>query len=219
MADQLDNRPVFTVVMGCNGAGKSAWKRLHYDVLPTVYFDQDSIAGGIGDWNGEDARLRTRQYVDREIERCFEERLCFGIESTFSGRPEPEIVKRAMREGYRIEGLYLGTEQPECNIRRIQRRVDQGTGHSVDSKLVPERYKWSLSNLRRNVECFDQLELVDNSKEDELGMPQPIEQCVLEKGKVVSKQEQLADWCRSWLDAVEQAKASQNRLDAKQKRA
>ena len=47
MADQLDNRPVFTIVMGCNGAGKSAWKRDNYDRLPQQYFYQDSIAGGI----------------------------------------------------------------------------------------------------------------------------------------------------------------------------
>ncbi len=45
MADQLDNRPVFTVVMGCNGVEKSAWKRGNYDLLPDRYYDQDSIAG------------------------------------------------------------------------------------------------------------------------------------------------------------------------------
>ena len=49
MADQLDNRPVFTIVMGCNGAGKSAWKRENYDRLPNPYLDQDSIAGGVGE--------------------------------------------------------------------------------------------------------------------------------------------------------------------------
>ena len=27
MAEQLDNRPVFTVVLGGAGAGKTAWKR------------------------------------------------------------------------------------------------------------------------------------------------------------------------------------------------
>ncbi len=93
MADQLDNRPVFIIVMGGDGAGKSARKRLHYDILPTVYVDQ--------------------------------------------------------------------------------------------------------------------LELVDNSQEDERGTLHPVEQCVLEKGDAVSNQEQLAHWCRSWLGSVEQAKRSQ----------
>ena len=39
---------VFTIVIGCNGARKSAWKRANYDRLPRQYFDQDSIAGSIG---------------------------------------------------------------------------------------------------------------------------------------------------------------------------
>ena len=51
MAELLSNAPVFTIVMGCDGAGKSAWKRANYDRLPEHYFDQDSIAGGFGDWN------------------------------------------------------------------------------------------------------------------------------------------------------------------------
>ena len=71
MSDQPDSRPVFTIVMGCNGVGKSAWKRHNYDQLPEHYFDQDSIAGGIGDWNSESARLRTRTFVDDEILAAF----------------------------------------------------------------------------------------------------------------------------------------------------
>ena len=67
MSDQPDSRPVFTIVMGCNGVGKSAWKRHNYDQMPEQYFDQDSIAGGIGDWNSESAPQRTRTFVDGEI--------------------------------------------------------------------------------------------------------------------------------------------------------
>ena len=54
MSELIGPRPVFTIVMGCNGVGKSAWKPKHYDLLSTRYFDQDSIAGGIGDWNSPD---------------------------------------------------------------------------------------------------------------------------------------------------------------------
>lgn len=104
MAEIMDRRPTFTIVMGCNGSGKSAWKRAHYDRLPRKYFDQDSIAGGIGDWNDEDARRRTRDYVESQIAKCFADRESFGMESTFSGRPEPAMVARAVAEGYRIEG-------------------------------------------------------------------------------------------------------------------
>ena len=98
MAEIIDARPRIVIVMGCNGAGKSAWKRANYGRLPERYFDQDSIAGGIGDWDDEGARARTRQYVDGQIEEIFAARLDFGFESTFSGRPGPALLERAVGE-------------------------------------------------------------------------------------------------------------------------
>lgn len=207
MADQLDNRPVFTIVMGCNGVGKSAWKRANYDLLPSRYFDLDSIAGGIGDWNSEDARRRTATIAEAEIRNAIAERVSYGIESTYSGRPGRERVEQAKRAGYRIEGIYLGTESPDVNVARIERRVMENTGHQVDPKLVRERYRWSLSNLRRTVEQFDQLEVLDNSLDCLRGIPNPIEQCCLKDGKVVSRlgDRDMAAWCKVWLKSVERS--------------
>ena len=211
---------MFTIVMGCNGSGKSAWKRANYDRLPDRYFDQDSIAGGIGDWDSEDARQRTRVYVDAEVGATMRERLSFGIESTYSGRPGREMVERMRAADYRIEGIYLGTESPEINVARIERRVLERTGHRVDPARVPERYRYSLSNLRRTVEHFDQLEVLDNSRSDALGMPQPIEQCFLERGQVVSRlpANEMAAWSAAWLRGVEQARAEKQRLAERRQR-
>ena len=93
MSELIDPRPVFTTVMGCNGVGKSAWKRDNYDALPDRCFDQDSIAGGIGDWNSPEARARTRMYVDAQVEESISSRLNFGAESTYSGLPGPNLVQ------------------------------------------------------------------------------------------------------------------------------
>ena len=207
MADQLDDRPVFTIVMGCNGAGKSAWKRGNYDLLPERFFDQDSIAGGIGDGNSESARVRTRAIVDAEVAEAVANRLDFGTESTSSGRPGREMVDRVRNAGYRIEGIYIGTVSPEINIERIERRVRNNTGHRVDPARVPERYRYSLSNLRRTAEVFDQLVVIDNSDHDERGIPCPVEQCVLERGAVVNQVGAMVAWCSAWLAAFEQSVA------------
>lgn len=220
MADQLDSRPVFTIVMGCNGSGKSAWKRANYDRLPDRYFDQDSIAGGIGDWDSEHARDRTRRYVDEEVGAAIQARLSFGIESTYSGRPGREMVERVRSADYRIEGIYIGTDSPEINVARIERRVLEHTGHRVDPERVPERYRYSLSNLRRTVGHFDQLEVLDNSRDDALGLPQTVEQCVLERGALVSRlrANEIAPWCETWLRGVEQARAEKQRLAERRER-
>ena len=215
MSELIDPRPVFTIVMGCNGVGKSAWKRKNYDLLPTRYFDQDSIAGGIGDWNSPDARARTRVYVDTQIAEALEQRLDFGTESTYSGQPGPAIVERVIEAGYRVQGVYFGTNDPQINIDRIEQRVFAGTGHMVDPQRIPERWRYSLSNLRRTAERFDQLLLLDNSEQDDFHLPRPVEQCRLEQGRVCWQVANPAPWCVDWLQGLAHRQAELRRREAK----
>ena len=174
MAEIMDRRAVFTIVMGCDGAGKSAWKRANYDRLPRQYFDQDSIAGGVGDWNDEEARQRARRIVQAEIESCFAQGESFGTESTFSGQPGPALMARAAEMGYRVEGYYIGTASWEVNASRIDYRVLSNTGHYVDPKQLPQRYHWSLSNLRKRLHDFDFVEVADNTEESMDRIPEPV---------------------------------------------
>ncbi len=211
MSDQPDDRPVFTIVMGCNGVGKSVWKRANYDRLPNRYFDQDSVAGGIGDWNSESARERTREIVDAEIDKAIRDRYDFGVESTYSGRPGPALMERARKAGYRIEGIYLGTDSPEINAERVDHRVRTHTGHRIDTRRLPERYKYSLSNLRKTGEQFDQLEILDNSAHNTDRRATPTEQLVLENGVLQWQADELRGWCAEWLERFQQRKASQRR--------
>ena len=203
MSAQIDRRPTFTLVMGCNGAGKSAWKRMNFDRLPDRYFDQDSIAAGIGGWDNEDARKRTQRYLYTEINVSFNERLDFGIETTFSGIPGPQWLHRAKAEGYRVEGLYIGTESPDINKARVHHRVVTANGHYVDPDRIPTRHAFSLSNLRKNFYQFDRLKVTDNSDHQEDYLPQLCKQFTAECGEIV---EQLADaklqsWSRTFSHA------------------
>ena len=209
MADKLEQHPVFTIVMGCSGAGKTAWKRHNYSVLPAWFFDPDSFAGGIGDWNSADAHRRTWEHFDAEISAAILARVSFGIERTYAGRRDLDIVARLRAADYRIEGIYIGTASPEINVERIERRVLRNTGHRVDPALVPARYRDSLSNLSRTVEWFDQLNLLDNSRDDPPANLRPVEQCRLERGEVVSRLESgdMAEWCAGWLAGVERSLA------------
>ena len=217
MAELIDRRPVFTIVMGCDGAGKSAWKRNNYDRLPARFFDQDSIAGGIGDWNDEGARSRTREYVDAELEKIFAERLNFGFESTFSGRPGPALLRRAIQQGYRVEGHYIGTDNWEINAGRIRHRVLTNTGHHVDPARLEDRYRYSLSNLRRHFDEFDMLRATDNSSPQPEGIPEPSLQFVAEKGELVERADELVHWAAELLRRREVAR-EQAAIRARRKR-
>lgn len=215
MADQLDNRPVFTIVMGCNGAGKSAWKRANRDRLPERYFDKDSIADGVGGWETGRAREHTDVIVNQAIDEAIAGRHNFGIESTYSGQPGRALFERAVEAGYRIEGVYIGTASPDINIERIRHRVDHQTGHYVDPQRVPDRYRHSLHNLRQTAARFDELVFVDNSPPQERGIPDPRIELVLERGRVAYTVADPAPWVATWKERFNMSMESRERTAAK----
>lgn len=199
MADQVDNRPVFTVVLGCGGAGKTAWKRDNWDRLPDWYFDHDSFAGGVGDWDTEAAKAMARRYIGEQIAKAIEAGLDFGVESTCPDGPGRELVERTKRAGYRVEGVYIGTESPAINVERVEYRVASYTGHRADVAKLPEDHAVSLSDLREILDQFDELEILDNSAHHADRRPRPFAQIHVEKGLVTWEAETLKGWCARWL--------------------
>lgn len=221
MSELLSNKPVFTIVMGCNGSGKSAWKRAHYEELPQRYIDQDSIAGGFGDWNDQTNREHTRELVDQEVGELIEGKADFGMESSFSVRPGTTMMDRVIDAGYIVKGIYIGTDSPEINIERIEYRVTENLGHRVDPARIPQRYAHSLSNLRRRFDQFEELELIDNSIDNEFHRPNPILQCVAIKGKIEEQipRAEMANWCATFLERLEEVRRQHARqLEADEQR-
>ena len=108
--------PRFTIVMGCDGAGKSAWKRANRDRLPERYLDEDVIADGIGGWETSSAWERAAQLVEAEIAAAIAGRHSFGVEGSFADKAGPALVERAVQADHRIEGVYIGTSSPDVNI-------------------------------------------------------------------------------------------------------
>ena len=144
MSEPLDPRPVFIIVMGCDGVGKTAWKRANYDLLPSRYFDQDSFAGGIGDWNSPEAHARTRVYFEAQIAELIDERLDFGIESTYSGQPGPALVERVIKANYPSKGY---TSAP--TIRR-----STSAGSSTACSWAPAKgSNWNASPSAGSAVC------------------------------------------------------------------
>ena len=67
------------------------------------------------------------------------------------------MVERAKAASYRVEGVNIGTDSPEINTDRIDHRVKTNSDHHVNAERLPERYRFSLSNLRKTAELFDAL--------------------------------------------------------------
>lgn len=66
--------PKLTIVVGANGAGKSTWcDRNRSKRLPADFYNADSIAKGLGDWNSPRKQRTARELVDRNIESHLEQ--------------------------------------------------------------------------------------------------------------------------------------------------
>ena len=123
--------PRLMIVIGSNGAGKTTWCVGNRDRLPPHFYDADSIARGLGDWNDAGRQQEARRLVDAAIQDHLENNDDFGFESTYSGRSRPGIVENAAARGYQVHAVFIGTTRPEINLRRVQKRVAAGIGHSV----------------------------------------------------------------------------------------
>lgn len=98
-------------------------------------------------------------------EAYLERRESFTVETTLSGRNYLEMMVRARTLGFEIVLVYIGTENVEINLLRIQKRVLAG-GHDVPEADVRRRHLRSLKNLPVAVKRADHTLLFDNSTDD-----------------------------------------------------
>ena len=155
--------PKLTIVIGANGAGKSTWCDQHRGDLPGSFYNADSIARGLGDWNSAQKQREARKLVDSAIEEHLKARSDFGFESTYSGHSRPGIVRRAKADGYEVAAVFIGTHRPEINIDRVKARVADRTGHGVPDSEVRRRWTAAQDNLIGTSEVIDEVQLIDNS--------------------------------------------------------
>lgn len=155
--------PKLTIVIGANGAGKSTWCERHRAELPTNFYNADSIARGLGDWNSAQKQREARELVDQAIEHQLAARSDFGFESTYSGRSRPSIVRRAKALGYHVSAVFVGTRGPEINVDRVKARVADRSGHDVPEIEIRRRWTAVQENLIATSDAIDSIQLIENS--------------------------------------------------------
>ncbi len=84
------------------------------------------------------------------------------VETTLSGNTYLKMMSRAKAAGYRVQLLYVGTENVDINLQRVRQRVRKG-GHDVPEEDQRRRYPRSLANLERALALADEAILFDNS--------------------------------------------------------
>ena len=188
--------PKLTIVIGGNGAGKSTWCARHKKRLPTPFYNADSIANGLGDWNNPKLQRQAREYVDAEIEKQLKAKKDFGFESTYSGESRPTIIKQAARQGYEIDAIFVGTVNPDINIERVAKRSRTNTGHDVPTNEIVRRWNASQDNLAATARHMTTIEVIDNSGQKSRQV------AMLAKNSSMIRKRQPPEWTRKLTERI-----------------
>lgn len=164
-----EHKPELIIIAGPNGSGKTSitQKFLHHEWAEgTMYINPDQVAKDMfGDWNNEEAVLKSANYCSELREKCLSERKSFVFETVFSAQDKIDFVIRAKETGFFIRIFFISTSNPAINASRIAKRVMEG-GHDVPITKIISRYNKSIQNCKTVVPIVDRLYVYDNSIDD-----------------------------------------------------
>ena len=73
-----------------------------------------------------------------------------------------ELLRQAKELGYEIHAVFVLTNNPSINVKRVRARVEAG-GHDVPEEKIISRYEKSLRNLSQLIRIADHTRVIDNS--------------------------------------------------------
>ena len=119
------NRPVFTIIAGSNGCGKSTLtSTARYQFQQTPVLDPDAIAKSIQATLGSaHSNIDAGRKVLRLAEELIEKGESFTVETTLSGSTYLKMAKRAKDAGFNLMVVFVGTNSVEINIERVKARA------------------------------------------------------------------------------------------------
>lgn len=158
MSSTETRAPQLLVFAGPNGSGKSTVTK----GIPIVglYVNADEIKrqSGCSDLEAaKEAELIRNTLLNAHMD--------FTFETVLSTERNLELLHRAKQAGYRIHAVFVLTNDPEINVRRVRERVAAG-GHDVPEDKIRSRYARSLNNLSQLVRIAEITRIIDNSGDE-----------------------------------------------------
>lgn len=163
-------RPDLLIIAGPNGSGKTTATQAlvrHRWSEGTEYINPDDIAEErFGGWNNPEAVRQAAAWATERRESLLAQGSGMAFETVFSASDKLDFIRRARRQSYFIRLFFIGTTDPEINVRRVQCRVADG-GHNVPHVKIISRYFGSMVNLYPALNFVDRAYLYDNSIDGE----------------------------------------------------
>lgn len=152
----------YIIFAGVNGAGKSTLYHLNeHFTQGTVRVNYDEILREkYGDWSDLENQARAMFDAKFRIDDCLQRGLSFNQETTLVGTMK--TIKKAKALGYFVDMYFVGLEDVEIAVKRVEDRVRRG-GHGVDETDIRRRYVKSQKNLIRAIPLCDEIKIYDNT--------------------------------------------------------
>lgn len=151
--------PMFTIVGGVNGAGKSSLSGVLKDCLDDlgVIVDPDKLTAQLGgdEYAGGQAAVE-------KLQSCLEQRIDFTEESTLSGSFSRKMARAARNAGYTVRLYYVGLDTAQESIQRIANRVAHG-GHDIAAHDVERRFARRFRDLAKLLPLCNEATFYDNN--------------------------------------------------------
>jgi len=163
--------PILTIIAGCNGAGKSTFAP---SFLPegVLSFDYDKLfleqyhLLPDSELKEDFARNSTTKAFENAIDDAFSKNADFCYETNFDFNPL-SWAKKFREKNYTINLIFFCLENQQIAKHRIQVRTEF-LGHFVNDETLSFKWKAGYKNLNAHYPFFDNILIVDNSKQGEL---------------------------------------------------
>ena len=157
------SNPKFTIFAGVNGVGKTSIYsilRRGEDFGERVNIDE--IAAEKGSWRDAVVQLFAARKALKMINECLAEGKSFNEETTLTNSTILKQIQKAKSKGYTITMYYVGVENLQTAIKRVNSRVQKG-GHGVDEELIRTRFEKMPETLHNIMPLCDTAFFYDNT--------------------------------------------------------
>ncbi len=126
----VKSKPSLIIIAGSNGSGKSTLTRntLAKSNLPII--DPDAITRSINSSSPESVAIAAGRQAINLTNSYLNNGQSFIAETTLSGNNYLRIMNKAKKKGFEINLIYIGINNVDTSINRVQLRVRRG-GHNV----------------------------------------------------------------------------------------
>jgi predicted ABC-type ATPase len=160
--------PQLTIVGGPNGVGKSTYSG-GLSPLGATVFDADIITARVAARLPPGVPVESIYFAVQSVfldfvEEAIGKKKHFTIETNFRDNELMETIDRFKQNGYDTSMIYLTLDNVESSIDRVKQRVSTG-GHFVDEASIRYNYEEGLKNLEYFCGRFDNLDMIDASKD------------------------------------------------------